>query len=86
MEFVRVCVEYVYVVGYSLGLGVVLGVGLEYESDSILGSLINRGACQLYSIARGSGCRRRLAVSRCNSDTLYMLDRGGAPVISALEM
>uniref|UniRef100_I1QH45 Uncharacterized protein n=1 Tax=Oryza glaberrima TaxID=4538 RepID=I1QH45_ORYGL len=47
VEFVRVCVEYVYVVGYSLGLGVVLGVGLEYESDSILGSLINRGACLL---------------------------------------
>ena len=29
VEFVRGCVEYVYVVGYSLGLGVVLGIGLE---------------------------------------------------------
>jgi len=29
VEFVRVCVEYVYVVGYSLGLGVVLDIGLE---------------------------------------------------------
>ena len=47
VKFVRVCVEYMYVVGYSLGLGVILGVGLEYESDSILGSLINRGACLL---------------------------------------
>jgi hypothetical protein len=37
----------VYVVGYSIGLGVVIGVGLEYESDSILGSLINRGVCLL---------------------------------------
>jgi hypothetical protein len=44
---VRVCVEYVYKVGYSLGLRVVIGIGLEYESDSILGSLINRGACLL---------------------------------------
>uniref|UniRef100_I1QRZ8 Uncharacterized protein n=1 Tax=Oryza glaberrima TaxID=4538 RepID=I1QRZ8_ORYGL len=26
VEFVRVCVEYVYVVGYSLGLGVVIGI------------------------------------------------------------
>ncbi len=26
---VRVYVEYVYIVGYSLGLGVVLGIGLE---------------------------------------------------------
>jgi hypothetical protein len=28
-DSVRVCVEYMYIVGYSLGLGVVLGIGLE---------------------------------------------------------
>ncbi len=44
---VRVCVEHVYKIGYSLGLRVVLGIGIEYESDYILGSLINRGACLL---------------------------------------
>ena len=28
-SIVRVCVKYVYVVGYSLGLGVILGIRLE---------------------------------------------------------
>ncbi len=33
VEFVRVCVEYVYVVGYSLGLAVVIGIRIRVRVE-----------------------------------------------------